>query len=85
MSDERIAKLPTWARELIADLRRRVEYGNEPLLAEVARSRPRIEKLERENGALRELLDCAARGGHKEAAEIVEVIRGYGLELVKES
>jgi hypothetical protein len=62
-------------------LRRRLEYATEPLAAEIAKLRPRLELLQRRNEALGELLECAARGGHKDAQEIMEVIRGYDLTL----
>jgi hypothetical protein len=79
--DDREAKLPAWARELIADLRRRVQCATEHLAAEVAKFRPQMELLKSRNEALTELLDCAARGGHKTAQAIMEIIRAYDLTL----
>lgn len=84
MSDEREAKLPLWARELIANLRFRIQVGNEPLLAEVAKSRPRLELLERKCAGLEELIRCAASGGHLNAEKIVEVLESYSITLTKE-
>lgn len=81
--DERENKLPVWARELIADLRMRVQYGNEPLLDEVAKLRPQVEVLKRRNEALTELLQCAARGGHKTSQEVIAIIEEFDLTLTK--
>jgi hypothetical protein len=83
MNDEREARLATWARELIADLRKRVQYATEPLAAEVAKLRPQVALLKARNDALTELLECAAKGGHKAAWEIVQIIEGYDLTLTK--
>ncbi len=76
--------LPVWAKQLIADLRRHVQYGNEPLLKEISQLRPQVELLKRRNEALTELLDCAAKGGHTTAKEIMDVISTYNLTLTKE-
>lgn len=77
--DDREEKLPAWARGVIADLRTRVVHQCEPLIRELAILRPRMDALKNRNEALIELLDCAARGGHKTAQEIVKVIECYGL------
>jgi hypothetical protein len=82
--DEREKKLPQWAKQLIADLRKLVEHGNGPLLAELHKLRPQVELLKRRNESLIELLDCAATGKHKTAIEIMEIIRNYDLTLTKE-
>jgi hypothetical protein len=82
--DPREEKLPRWAKELIADLRKRVQYGNEPLLREISQLRPQVELLKRRNEALTELLGCAARGEHKYAIEIMGIIQAYNLTLTKE-
>jgi hypothetical protein len=82
--DEREKSLPKWAQTLIAELRQRVQFGNEALLNEVAKLRPQVEFLKRRNEALTELLDCAAKGNHKTAIEIMEIIRSYSLTLTKE-
>ncbi len=79
--DEREARLPAWTRELIADLRRRVQYAMEPAVMELTKLRPQVQLLKARNEALTELLDCAARGGHKDAQEIMEIIRTYDLVL----
>lgn len=78
-------KLPAWARDLIADLRKLVETGREPLVKELASLRPQNELLKAKEGALMELLECAARGGHLGAASIVRVLSGYSLQLVKDA
>lgn len=79
--DEREKKLPSWAQQIIADLRKRVQYGTEPLIAELAKLRPQVELLKAREGALTELLNCAARGGHKTSQDIIEIIESYGLVL----
>ncbi len=75
--DSREEKLPSWARQLIADLRKRVQYGNEPLIKEIATLRPLHKKLKAENDALKELLRAAAKGGHLTAQDIIAVIEEY--------
>ncbi len=82
--DSREEKLPVWAKQLIADLRRRIEAQGEPLVRELARLRPQVDLLKARNEALTELLECAARGGHKTAEEIMEIIRSYSLTLTPE-
>lgn len=82
--DEREKNLPKWAQELITDLRKRVEYSTEPLTRELAEIRPRVRLLETRNGALLELLECAAKGGHINSQTVISVIQGYGMELIKE-
>ena len=79
--DEREARLPAWARELIADLRKKVQYGNEPLIKELSILRPKVERLERINGAMTDLLRCAASGDHKGAVEIVAILESYSLTV----
>lgn len=81
--DEREVRLPAWAQQLIADLRKKVQYGNEPLMKELAKLRPQVELLMARNGALTELLECAAMGGHKTAQEIVKIIEAYDMTLTK--
>ena len=81
--DPREKNLPRWAQDLINDLRRCLNVSRDQLVTEIARLRPRVEVLECRNGALTELLECAARGGHKTAAEIVAIVEEFDLELVK--
>lgn len=81
---EREKKLPVWARDLIADLRRRIEVGREPLINELAKLRPCVELLERRLGGTKELLECAAKGGHMTAQEIIEVLESYSLTLTED-
>ena len=73
MKDQREDKLPVWARELLANLRQQLEA-----------ERRKVKGLEHEskvyyarNEALNELLDCAAKGGHKTAQTIVDMIKVY--------
>lgn len=75
--DPREEKLPQWARQLIDDLRKRVQYGNEPNIKELATLRPQIAKLKAQNDALNDLLSAAAKGGHLTSQQIVEVIVNY--------
>ena len=79
--DEREAKLPVWAQQTINDLRKRLNDQNNPLTREIASLRPRVELLKNRNEALTELLECAAKGGHKTAKEIVEVLQTFELTL----
>jgi hypothetical protein len=82
--DEREAKLPVWAREIIRTLRERIwsmTSPDSPVVREVAELRPQVDLLKRRNGALRELLECAAKGGHVASQDIVSILAGYGLQL----
>lgn len=79
--DPREANLPRWAQEMIKKLRDRLDISRDPLVTEVAKLRPQVELLKTRNEALIELLECAARGQHKTAAEIMEIIRAYNLTL----
>lgn len=81
MTDDREDKLPAWAKQIIHDLRQRLRTSNEPLVAELAKLRPQVEFLKRRNEALTELLECAALGQHKTAAEIVAILHTYDLTL----
>jgi hypothetical protein len=83
-NDPREEKLPAWARALVTDLRNKVAAGAEPLKTELDRIRPKREELKRRNEALTELLECAALGRHKTAAQIMEILSAYSLKLVKE-
>ncbi len=82
--DEREAKLPKWARDELVRLRSCIESKNEPLVREINQIRPRLELLESKLGAMKELLECASRGGHLTAKDIVAVLEGFSLQLVKE-
>lgn len=83
MVDGREKGLPRWAQELLGELRARVASATEPLIREVAAQRPRIQLLEREVAALKDLVTCAAKGGHRTCQEIVDVYAGYSLTLAK--
>lgn len=84
MRDEREAKLPAWAQQMIASLRLRAATATEVGAKEIATLRARNELLERRTSALEELLTCAAKGGHKTAQEIISVLESYSLSVVKE-
>lgn len=79
MNDSRENNLPKWAQELIADLRKKVQSSNEPLIAELAKLRPMVQKLKDCNDGLEELLRCAAKGGHMTAQDIDKALDGYCL------
>jgi len=82
--DEREAKLPTWAQNTLRDLRARLASAREDSAAEIARLRTDNQLISRKIGALEELLTCAAKGGHKTAAEIISVLESYSLSLSKD-
>lgn len=82
--DEREKALPKWAQELITRLRSVIEEKNGPLLRELENLRPKVDLLKRENGALREMLEYAGRGGHPTSSLITQIINSHGLELTKE-
>ena len=81
--DERESRLPRWVQELIQDLRKRAAHASEPLIAELTKLRPQMELARRREEAMTELLECAARGGHKTAQEIIAIIEAYNLTLTK--
>lgn len=79
---ERIARLPTWARDLI----KRLETANEPMANECIQLRrknstaqERAKSLSESNEALLELLRCAGRGGSEWAATVVKTLEGYEI------
>jgi hypothetical protein len=78
---EKIAKLPTWARNLIG----RLELAGEPMLAECVKLRrehavlaERAKSVPAANEALMEILRCASRGGG-----IGGVGRRYGCNCLR--
>lgn len=81
--DEREKNLPKWTQELLANLRWQITTAKEPFVNELAKIRPRCELLQRRNEALQELLECAAKGEHKTAQEIMDIIGQYDLILTK--
>lgn len=83
MNDPREKNLPKWAQDIISDLRKRIEYVREPLVAEIAKMRPQYERYKARYEAMQELIDCAAKGEHKDAQEIITIIENYDLELRK--
>lgn len=82
--DEREKNLPKWAQETIKELRLRCSANAEPLARELAVLRPLIEKLRNENGALREILECASRGRHMNSQTVMDVLGSFSLQLVKD-
>ena len=82
--NNREESLPKWAQDIIKGLRVGLRMATEPLTKELNALRPKVELLKTRNDALRELLECAAKGGHITSAEILQVIEGYGLCLVPE-
>lgn len=83
-TDPREDRLPMWAQILIRGLRQEITAHTERLERELKTLRPLTQKLKAHNEALTELLECAARGGHKTAKEIMDIIGSYSLELSKE-
>ncbi len=86
MFDPREAKLPVWTRELIATLRQRISILNDPSnphIKELVELRRQVPLLKARYEAMTELLGCAAKGGHKTAQEIMEIIEQYDLTLTK--
>ena len=81
--DPRESKLPVWVQQLIANLRLRIDNVCDPFVREITKLQPRLKLLEARNSALIELLECAARGGHKTAQEIMAIIGAYDLTLTK--
>jgi hypothetical protein len=82
--DEREKHLPKWAQSALNDLRHQLQTQHESLKRELERLRPKVERLEVSNAAMLELLQCAAKGGHMTAKEIVQLLEGYTLQLVKD-
>lgn len=79
---EREAKLPAWARELIADLRKDVQLRVEVITRDNKQLVERVRLLSSRNEALTELLECAAKGGHITATVIADMLKTYDLQLV---
>lgn len=78
--DERIQKLPIWAREIISNLEKRPQT----LANEVLRLRKRVEHLElvnrkahNHNDAMIEMFRCAAKGGNEVAAAVQRIVEDY--------
>lgn len=81
--ESKIAKLPAWARDYIKQLQSNLQQRTEAMVRELAKLRPEVEVLRARNGALTELLHCAAKGGHVGAADIINAIKGHDLVLTK--
>ena len=80
--DQKIARLPTWARDHI----RRLEIRSEPAIEEAARARKALEAAQKTaihyreaNAALMELLGKAGTAGLDWAATVVSVLEGYEI------
>ncbi len=80
--DEREAKLPLWARETIANLRRQLQIKPDTQDT-INKLRLQLELMKAKNEAMTELIECAARGGHKQSVEIMDIIGNYDLTLTK--
>lgn len=79
---EKIAKLPTWVRNLI----KRLEYGIAPMVDELARNHKaryesvdKAKRLEETNLALMELIRKAGQAGLNWAKTTVDVLEGYEI------
>lgn len=82
--DEREKNLPKWAQEHLYNLRLAHRAALESTAKELATLRPQVELLKRSLAGMQELLECAAKGGHLTAAQIVDTLAGYSLTLTKE-
>ena len=82
--DEREANLPKWAQQVIQELRKSIKHLAEGPAREIAKLTRENVLYQRRFEAMTELLECAARGDHKTAQEIVSIIQAYSLELVKD-
>lgn len=83
---EKVARLPAWARQHI----RQLETRSEPAIEEAARARKAlaerekvVKRLQDANSALIELLSYAGRAGLDWAAKVADVLDGY--EIFKSS
>ncbi len=79
---EKIARLPVWAREYI----KRLQIAKEPLVEECVKARRDKEVFERQakkysaaNEALIQLLRCAAKGGSDWARVVVSTLEDYEI------
>lgn len=82
--DPRESKLPAWVQDRFKYLRTVIRRQREDIPKDIAAVRERNTLLERKCGALEELITCAARGGHKTAAEVVNVLESYSLTLTRD-
>jgi len=74
---EKVAKLPTWARELIDRLEKQFKEANEEptrLRRKISHLEGQIRKLQERIDGMEAILTCAARGGHETAQAYVERI-----------
>lgn len=77
---ERVAKLPTWAREHI----KRLEIQGEPAAKEISLLRREVERLkavvlqqaDRIN-AMHEMFQCAAKGGNEVAQAVQKIVEDW--------
>lgn len=83
--DPREERLPGWAKTIISQLREEVVRRSERLQSELNSIQLKYALALAKNSAMIELLECAATGKHLTATAIMEIIRAYGLELVKEN
>lgn len=80
--EEKIARLPLWAREYI----KRPQIANEPMVDECVKLRremtvlkARAQRIDNANGALMELLGKAGQSGLNWAAVVVSTLEGYEI------
>lgn len=85
--DERIAKLPTWAREHIKRLTDAPETIRRTLVetnAKLAHANAQIRTVNDRLDAVHELLKCAARGGHETARAYVDrIVAEYAADSTR--
>jgi hypothetical protein len=78
--DEKVARLPAWARDHIRNLATR----NEPMAEECARSRAKVVHLEKQLRkrelqieAMVEMFRCAAKGGNEVANAVKSIVEDF--------
>ena len=82
--EEKIARLPTWARSYIEQLRKAADPNNDELRAarkKLEEAQARVRRVEARIDAMMEIFQAAGRGGSETAAAYVErVAASYDQE-----
>ncbi len=80
---EKIAKLPSWAREHIASLSRQAEPNNDQLRRmrqDLERANKAASKAEDRTGAMIEFISYAAKAGHVDAQTFIDrVLKNWSM------
>lgn len=75
--EEKVAKLPTWARNYVRELKSQASPENARLqaaLRDIANLERQVKRLKDRCGMMEEILTCASRGGHETSAEFVNKV-----------